>query len=254
MIRAFRKIRLGNLLKGKFGTYSTYALGEVALIVLGILIALQVSNYNDIKKSKLREEKYLIALKDEMTRNLQVLKNERASLSQALAAQRKLGDVLKQKSDTISETYFSFLLTTSFSPEFELDYENGIMTQLISTGGLSEIRNDSLRNIIASWQGSMVGLRKQEKELQLYRRNATQHLIENGDLNTLFFDPLLEKDKNHKLYKPNNSNKSLLNDQVFENYIQLYMTIADFLQSNFYDWLEKEITQTIEMIDRSIRK
>lgn len=52
MIKFFRNIRKQLLAEGKLGKYLTYALGEIILVVVGILIALQISNWNEKKQKK----------------------------------------------------------------------------------------------------------------------------------------------------------------------------------------------------------
>ena len=51
MIKFFRKIRQNLLLEGKTGKYLKYAIGEILLVVIGILIALQVNNWNEERKA-----------------------------------------------------------------------------------------------------------------------------------------------------------------------------------------------------------
>ena len=51
MIKFFRKIRQSLLFEGKTGKYFKYAIGEIFLVVIGILIALQVNNWNENRKS-----------------------------------------------------------------------------------------------------------------------------------------------------------------------------------------------------------
>jgi hypothetical protein len=46
MIKFFRKIRQKMLTENKFGKYMTYAVGEVILVVIGILIAVSINNWN----------------------------------------------------------------------------------------------------------------------------------------------------------------------------------------------------------------
>ena len=52
MIKFFRKIRQNLLSEGKTGTYLKYAIGEIILVVIGILIALQIDNWNDQRKAQ----------------------------------------------------------------------------------------------------------------------------------------------------------------------------------------------------------
>jgi hypothetical protein len=57
MIKFFRKIRQDLLSKGKTEKYFKYAIGEIVLVVLGILIALQINNWNEDRKFKNQELK-----------------------------------------------------------------------------------------------------------------------------------------------------------------------------------------------------
>ncbi|MBO0341043.1 hypothetical protein J0654_05270 [Muricauda lutimaris] len=51
MIKFFRNIRKSLLNEGKTGKYLKYALGEILLVVIGILIALQINNWNENRKN-----------------------------------------------------------------------------------------------------------------------------------------------------------------------------------------------------------
>ena len=55
MIKFFRKIRQKLLSENKFSKYLIYAIGEIALVVIGILIALQINNQNEARKAKVLE-------------------------------------------------------------------------------------------------------------------------------------------------------------------------------------------------------
>ena len=50
MIKFFRKIRYQLLGEGKTGKYLKYAIGEIVLVVIGVLIALSINNWNEHKK------------------------------------------------------------------------------------------------------------------------------------------------------------------------------------------------------------
>lgn len=66
MIKFFRRIRQQLVIESKFRKYVIYATGEIALVVIGILIALQVSNWNENKKELVRAHKVLENLSDEI--------------------------------------------------------------------------------------------------------------------------------------------------------------------------------------------
>ncbi|MGB5508800.1 DUF6090 family protein, partial [Robiginitalea sp.] len=74
MLRFFRQIRQRLLTDNKFSKYILYALGEILLVVIGILIALQVSNYNETVNRKKAEQKALNNLQLDFEYNLSRLK------------------------------------------------------------------------------------------------------------------------------------------------------------------------------------
>ena len=59
MIKFFRKIRQRLLTENKFNKYFLYAIGEIVLVVIGILIALQINNWNDNQKDQKQARTYL---------------------------------------------------------------------------------------------------------------------------------------------------------------------------------------------------
>jgi hypothetical protein len=59
MIKFFRKIRQKLLFENKFSKYLIYAIGEIILVVIGILIALQINNHNEIRKEKALEKELI---------------------------------------------------------------------------------------------------------------------------------------------------------------------------------------------------
>ena len=62
MIKFFRKIRQQLLSEGKTGKYLKYAIGEIILVVIGILIALSINNWNENRKNKRQLHGYLISI------------------------------------------------------------------------------------------------------------------------------------------------------------------------------------------------
>lgn len=53
MLTFFRKIRAALLAEGKTGKYVKYAIGEIVLVMVGILLALQVNNWNEYRKERI---------------------------------------------------------------------------------------------------------------------------------------------------------------------------------------------------------
>ena len=66
MLKTFRRIRQELIDKGNLKRYLIYAIGEILLVVLGILIAFQINSWNDTRKSKYLEKQYLTNIKNEI--------------------------------------------------------------------------------------------------------------------------------------------------------------------------------------------
>lgn len=66
MLQFFRKIRHKLLSEGKITNYFKYAIGEILLVVIGILIALQINNWNESRKHKIAESEFLAGIKSDL--------------------------------------------------------------------------------------------------------------------------------------------------------------------------------------------
>ncbi len=147
MTKFFRKIRYNLMDKGKTGKYLKYAIGEIILVVIGILIALQINTWSEARKDQKEE---LIALKDlreEFKSNL----NDVDSLIQ-----------FKEHHISLWENYLTTVSNRSLSNEERsvirprmgsLTYEisNTTLNSLLTTGKIDKIKNDSLRNVLTNW-------------------------------------------------------------------------------------------------------
>jgi len=69
MLKLFRKIRQQLLTKNSFSKYLLYAAGEILLVMIGILLALQVNNWNNQKKDAQLTQQYLMGLKEDAQNN-----------------------------------------------------------------------------------------------------------------------------------------------------------------------------------------
>jgi Family of unknown function (DUF6090) len=73
MIKFFRKIRQKMLTDNKFGKYLIYAIGEIILVVIGILIALAINNWRETQKLHDQEITYLNSLRDDLSVQINML-------------------------------------------------------------------------------------------------------------------------------------------------------------------------------------
>ena len=73
MIKLFRKIRQKMLTENKFSKYLLYAIGEIILVVIGILIALQINNWNEEQKENIALQHSLLIIKGNIESDLVLL-------------------------------------------------------------------------------------------------------------------------------------------------------------------------------------
>ena len=92
MFKFFRQIRQRLLSENKFNRYLLYALGEIVLVVIGILIALQINNWNENRKTERKIKNSLLALKGDLAQDTVLISarlpfiNEQYILNESLRA------------------------------------------------------------------------------------------------------------------------------------------------------------------------
>jgi hypothetical protein len=146
MIKLFRNIRKKLLSEGKTANYFKYAIGEIVLVVIGILIALQINNWNETRKDIAFEVKMLKEIK-------KALENDIISFERSVGRLKKLDSATNFMAKHIYEhsTFVDSLSDRGESRWYFL--RTGIQYQYnrgpydaIKSSGIDRISNDSLRN------------------------------------------------------------------------------------------------------------
>jgi len=144
MIKFFRKIRQKLLTENKFSKYLLYAFGEIILVVIGILIAIQLNNINNAKTEKNQE----LTLLSEMAKNLELdLIDIEWNIERNTTLAQSNENVLKHlneeviENDSLNFYYGNILGNTAFVKNTSA-YDN------LKSIGLNLISNDSLRQQI----------------------------------------------------------------------------------------------------------
>jgi len=144
MINFFRKIRQNLLSEGKTSKYLKYAIGEIVLVVIGILIALQINNWNeDIKVNQIEKQ-----LLKELLENL-ALNEEKISASiseeyKSIASVKQVLSVLENKWDYHDSLDYHFA-RAQYSPDLVL---SSTAFLAIQSRGIDIISSDNLRKSI----------------------------------------------------------------------------------------------------------
>ena len=253
MIKFFRKIRQKLLSENKFSKYLIYAIGEIVLVVLGILIALQLNNLNEEKRTHIKQENYLALIKQEMANNLKTLKADHKTLTSVIESDRTLLDLMpdNKKIDSINEIDLSKLISYAFSKSFSVNFENGALTELISSGSLKDTENDSIRGLLSSWDGKIHGLKEQEKSVMAKLSRVHNFIETNGNRRTLFDQTYASDYFKIKNYSISESNKPLLKSRVFQNILLVHLGTSILLDKMYLNF-EKDIVSLVGSIEEEL--
>jgi type II secretory pathway pseudopilin PulG len=141
MIKLFRKIRYDLMEKNKTGKYLKYAIGEIVLVVIGILIALQINNWNENKKRTALEIKHLKELKSDIMETLKDAKTDANLYKEDIQSIQYLQDFFFQKTTYHDSLAYHFYRSIE---HYQL-YAKTSALESIKSIGLDIISNDSLR-------------------------------------------------------------------------------------------------------------
>jgi uncharacterized protein DUF6090 len=162
MIKFFRKIRQKLLSGNKFSKYLIYAIGEIFLVVIGILIALQINNWNDERKTKKEENLALMNLTKDFEFNLTSIKDLITTTSNEI----DLGLIILANTGIRYKNSRNFEFNSMLSRIASLNIyssQNGFLNDLINSGKIGIIENDSLRVSLSSWGPTIEELYRKEQ-------------------------------------------------------------------------------------------
>lgn len=137
----FRKIRKVLLSQNRFTKYLLYAIGEIVLVVIGILLALQINTWNQEKNNKKEEQFYLRKLQTNLVQDTVHLSTRTRQLSYTLDSLNSLEAQLRDENlkEFKNENMFYGLITL-----FRIQPQTSTFDNLISTGKLELISNQSI--------------------------------------------------------------------------------------------------------------
>ncbi|UAM99078.1 hypothetical protein K8354_04435 [Polaribacter litorisediminis] len=143
------------------GKYLKYAIGEIILVMIGILLALQVSNWNQQRIAAQKEQLLLEALHDEFVDNkaqfeIVIARHELAMAStQYVIAQFPI-DPKKINLNTFKEKMNNWGRWISFNPS------QGVIRSLVNTSSFELISNPELRRLLVSWEDVLADYKEEE--------------------------------------------------------------------------------------------
>ena len=202
--------------KNMTNKYFKYAIGEIILVVIGILIALQINNWNEDRSNSQREKVILNSLKSELTTNLHELNTDFERTLTYHQATVNVYDFIQNKPlemESMYKDFFNCVQFTYFFPKTST-YET------LKSGNLELIRSDSLKEVITDAYETgfkrivdKVDTRRNAARLLFpyYQKHFTTKFLQDG--NYMNF-----RESKSKIGVPNNYTL-LVNDPEFETLV-----------------------------------
>jgi len=252
-MKLFRRIRHKLILDNKKSKYLKYAFGEIILVVIGILIALQINNWNQKRIDKNTEQIYLTGLKEELEISKWKLKELININKKNYSGAKKIVKLSTQNNDSIKQSLFSKLLVETFSDDVAFNSNNSLLIEMINSGNLKNLSNSELRKQLTNWISTLEDISRQEEELSNQRIKVLDMFrTDKYSLNTDFQEAGVS---NHfGLPKTENevNNLSLLNSKEFENNSILFIITSIATEKSHYNPLMNDLDSILKLINEEI--
>ncbi len=222
MIKFFRKIRQNLLLENKTGKYFKYAIGEIILVVIGILIALQINNWNETKKEQAITNKYLSGFVSD-------LKKDRTQLDNLINIRKK------------QITSVKAMLVMIETNHYDLDSFYGHFYYLFpfhkfrpNTNTLEEVLNSSHLRFITDEEvkNSLLDLRGEYKTIQAVEdhiyEDRSEYLYSALTLNHMEFNGLFIADTGFPIEKKEESFSKSKDVEIYKKDADYFMRDRHF--------------------------
>ena len=156
MIKFFRRIRQQLLSQNKFSKYLLYAIGEIILVVIGILIALQINTWNEQRKQNILENEYYCRLLEDVLLDKEQVSEKITKVNDRLksanSAIRLLNEKESLKIHVAKELAHSInAIISDFTPNksaFE-DLKSGANLNIIKDKSIIKSINNYFKNVEA---------------------------------------------------------------------------------------------------------
>ena len=248
MIKFFRKIRQHLLSEGKTGKYFKYAIGEIILVVIGILIAIQLNEWRNDTFNTKQKQNVLKSLQSEFKSNISQLDTVLSYHNKIKKAYPLAMDLIKTDTSNLDNTkyiepYKNLGWTWTFNPI------NGALRSAISSGEIHLINNDKLIELLFSWGDIVKDSEEEARRLRNFQATSFEFLQKYiRPLNVYIqIRPELVSSNYASNYK------ALFKDPLFEDYAS-----TSFLWSLEYtdelNIIRKNNLELLKLIDQELKK
>jgi hypothetical protein len=255
MIGFIRKLRRRLLAEGALGKYLAYAVGEIVLVVFGILIALQINNYNDARNDRVRELGYLSNIRADLEANIAEMDRYLATRNEGIAAaQRIIGHFDGEPIEDASAFNTDGVSIYSWQRYYQI---NNTYQELVNSGNFALLSNDTIKHGLLDLEAQYMKMKGEEDHFRFDAETLLYHpLYETMDLNLIVMDAAYRA-SNGQMGKDD-----LVNPQSFEGFLKnrmlkngFVMTILEFQIMNEQMREMKRLSQMLmEEIDMEMNR
>jgi hypothetical protein len=248
MIKFFRRIRQRLLIDNRFTKYLLYALGEIILVVIGILIALQINNWNESRKNANFEkqilESFQLSLESDLADIQDNISTHRRGLAACDSLIRYIEDDREIHEDTLARLFAYGIFATRFV------YSTSAFESLKGKG-VNIISNNELQTKIVDVYDSRYRffLESENDYVDYYMLGL--HKILPGR-----FEESLKYDLTQPGYPGNLSPldfKELKHDKEFIYYLKTMRNWTHLLIEFHYAALQTDVEELVQMIDEELK-
>ncbi len=249
MIKFFNKIRKQLLNENQTGRYLKYAIGEIILVMIGILLALQVNNWNNNRELKKEELKVLKSLLKEFNENLNIFDiayefhlNRKESIEAIMTS-----NLRELPLDSVRR------LNRNVSDNLTFDPFQGIYNSVINSGKIELISNDSLKHKIARFQDLLSDYKEEETNTMLFvYNNLYPFQLDNLKMNFNLIYGIKEGSR-EELTELNQNTIQLIESDKYEN---LLVYVYGYMREIFTEGpiLREEMRSIINLLQSEIKK
>ncbi len=153
MLKFLRRIRQKLIIEGNGRRYFFYAIGEIILVVLGILIAVQINTLNENRKDSILEREYLTRLREDINFDIKWIHDYILDRYERKVESLENGKANYQNKYVIKDT-LQFLQDIGYGGVFgnaSWNLSNNTYNELINTGNLRNIKNNKIRTEIINY-------------------------------------------------------------------------------------------------------
>ena len=248
MIKFFRHIRQRMIKENRVSKYLIYAIGEILLVVIGILIALEINNRNEYKQARSNEAVFLSNLNDEFLFNRNQFELSEVYGKTALHKMEALLGLFGAEIETVEIGYLDSLLYGVFTcPIAHLN--DDVYSSLANSGKLELLGNPKLKSALLSWGSELRRFRRDETNMyQNLNVNVGPRMEDRISFNNLERFGELTHIPNSRILP---DNRKVLNDPVAESIFFNHLWEVDHVLS-MYPAMYAQIDEVLIELEKQL--